>query len=330
MSTPSGLDAGTPRVPVRIAGVGWYAPPRVETATAVADILGVSEAWLLRHAGARERRVADEPVEALAAHAVRAAVGDQPPPDALVFAAATTRQLIPDTSAFVAGELGWSGLATWTVNAACLSFLPALAQAGALIQAGVMRRVVVVSAERGTLGRSPLAPEAAALLGDGAAAVLLEAPAAGDPAGLMSLTLRTLPEGAELAQVPGYGAHRPHNDAADRAFSMHGPRIYRLVRAALPEVVDASLAAAGVGIDDIDLVVPHQASGRALDLLIPALRLREDRVVRIHDGFGNCVAASLPMALAMAAERGQLRRGDHVLLVGTGAGVSLGAAVLRW
>jgi 3-oxoacyl-[acyl-carrier-protein] synthase-3 len=111
---------------------------------------------------------------------------------------------------------------------------------------------------------------------------------------------------------------------------MQGMAIYRVVRRHLPDLVQATLADAGLTLDDVARVIPHQASGRALDLMIPAVGVHHAKVVRVHDAFGNCVAASLPMALAMAHETGELRRGDRALLIGTGAGVSLAAAVLTW
>jgi 3-oxoacyl-[acyl-carrier-protein] synthase-3 len=117
--------------------------------------------------------------------------------------------------------------------------------------------------------------------------------------------------------------------AADNLFRMNGPRIYKAAVRRVQEMVDGLLAELGLTPDDIDLLVPHQASGPGVEAM-QKLRVRKERIVDIVGTYGNCIAASLPMALAIAVERGQLRRGHRVLLVGTGAGLGIGAAVLRW
>ena len=319
---------------VQISRLGLYAPPTVETAAELAPRVRRSPEWILRRTGVARRHIADEDtMESMAARAARQALGDGPPPDLILNASLTPRQLIPDTSVFIQRELGLSGVPSASIHATCLSFLVALHHAAALVSAGAYRRVLLVSSEVGSVSRNFDEPESAVLIGDGAAAAVLEPAEAGQPGRLLSYVLRTWPEGAELTELRGAGVRRHPNDPDttpdDNLFSMNGPGIYKMARPKVGAVLDELLAEAGVSIDDIEVVVPHQASGPAL----AALRFygfSPDRVVNVIGEYGNCIAASIPMALAVAEQEGRLRRGGLVLLLGTGAGLSVGGALLRW
>lgn len=316
-------------VGVRIERLAWYVPPRVETAADLAPRLGRSANWILSRTGVAERRVADEAMDILAARVVRQVCPDGPP-DLLINASLTPIQLIPDSSVFIQAALGWSGIPSFSIHATCLSFLVALQNAAALLAAGAHRRIVVVSAEQGTVCRDAEHPESAALIGDGAAAVLL---VADENSRLLGLRMATFPEFADLAELRGCGTRaHPNSPAtvpADNLFRMNGPRIYKAAVHRVYEQVGKLLADVGLRAADIDLLVPHQASGPGVEAM-QKLHVPKDRIVDIVGTYGNCIAASLPMALAIASEQGRLRRGDHVLLVGTGAGLGIGAAVLRW
>lgn len=318
---------------VRIAATGLYAPPHVETAEDLAPRVGKSAEWIRLHTGVARRHIAREPLEALGAKAARAALGDSPPPDLLINASTTPRQAIPDSAVFLARELGWSGIPAFTVHATCLSFLTAADLAVQLIAAGRYRRVLVVSAEIASTSRRFEEPESASLLGDGAAAALFEPSPQGSRAAWRSFAMATHPEGAEWAQIRGAGVNRhpldPASTADDLRFSMNGPKLFKATARYGAPVFARALDQAGVGIDQIDLFVPHQASGPGLRVL-RALGVPEDRVVSIVEEYGNCIAASIPMALATAHADGRLQRGMTVALLGTGAGLSVAAAVLTF
>ncbi len=319
--------------PIEIERTGLYLPERAETAAELAPRLGRSERWILSRTGVRERRISDLPVERMAARAARLALGDGPAPDLVLNASTTPRQLIPDTAAFILGELGWSGVPGWTVHATCLSFLAGLQSAASLVTSGAFSRILVVSAEKGSVARDFSEPESAALLGDGAAAAVVRRAPEGSGSALLAFRYATWPEGAHLAEFRGAGTHRHPNDPAtvpeDNLFHMNGPRIYKMARKRVTGVVRAVLEDAGLRQEDVSLVVPHQASGPALQA-IPRYGFRPEQVVDKVAEWGNCIAASMPMALAWAHAEGRLRRGDIVLMLGTGAGLSVGAAVLRW
>jgi len=330
---PSIAKVSSRALRVKVASTAFYAPPRVETAAELAPRIGRSEEWIVQRTGVRERRISDEPVEVMAAHAARAALQSGEAPDLIVNASVSSRQLLPDTSVYIQHELGLEGIPSFSIHASCLSFLVALQNAAALVAAGAFRRVLVVSAERGSLGRNMAEPESAALLGDGAAAAVLESTPTGEASELAGWRMNTWPKGAALTELRGAGqTHSPDDPGTrpeDNLFSMDGPGVFKMALRRVPTFVRELLAEQGLGVDEIDWVVPHQASGPGLAML-PRMGFPAERTVNILGQYGNCVAASIPMALAHLAASGRLRRGQRLLLAGTGAGFSVAGALLRW
>ena len=318
---------------MRITAVKMAVPPRMQTADELASLIHRSEDWILQHTGVAYRRVADDDVSPaqLAAVAAREAIEVAGTPDLILYAGALTQQLVPDTSAFVQRELGLDGVPSFTVNQTCLSFIAALQVANGLLRVGSYKRILICAAELATRGRSFHEPESAALLGDGAAAAMVEYSSEND-SDLISCSLETWAEGIELCSVRAGNHPPPRPDMSHDAlfcFHMLGPQLYRFVRPRLRRFLTNFLAKAGSSTDQVQLIVPHQASGPGLRLLEQS-GFSTDRIVNVVGDYGNCVAASIPMALAVAVEEGRISRGDQVLLVGTAAGVSLGAALLRW
>jgi 3-oxoacyl-[acyl-carrier-protein] synthase-3 len=330
---PAVARGSSPALRVKVASAAFYAPPRVETAAELGPRIGRSEDWIVTRTGVRERRIAEEPTEVMGARAARAALRSGPPPDLILNASASPRQLIPDTSVYIQDELGFDGIPSYSIHASCLSFLVALHNAATLVAAGVYRRVLVVSAERGSSNRNLTEPESAALVGDGAAAAVLEPTPEGEASALVGWRMSTWPKGAGLTEVRGYGARRdprdPQTRPEDYLFSMDGPGVFKMARRRVVGLVQALLADHGLGVGEVDWVVPHQASGPGLELL-PRMGFAVERIVNIIGQYGNCIAASVPMALAHLAADGRVRRGDRVLLIGTGAGLSVAGALLRW
>ncbi len=318
----------------KIVATAFHTPPTVETSAELASKIGRGEDWILSRTGIRERRIADEPVEVLAARAARAALAAGSAPDLIVNASTTARQLIPDTSVFIQDQLGLEGIPSFSIHATCLSFMVALNTSVSLVASGAYRRVLVVSAELGSRARNMREPESAALLGDGAAAAVVEATPENEASALLGWRMTTWPKGAELSELPGGGMRCHPNDPATRPennlFTMNGPRLFKMARQPVLTLVRELLDQCGLRLEDVNLVVPHQASGPALDALPRWLGVEKERVVNIIADYGNCIAASVPMALAHADSTGRLRRGDRVLLLGTGAGLSIAGALLRW
>lgn len=320
----------------QVVRTGFHAPPKVETAADLSARIGRSEDWVLSRTGVAERRVAEEPMNQLAARAIRQAMGDEPLPDLLINASLTPIQLIPDSSVFIQQAMGWEGgrVPSFSIHATCMSFMVGLHTAGALLGSGAYKRILVVSAEQGTVCRDYDHPESAALIGDGAAAALVTATPEGQASELLGWSQRTFPEGSKLAELRGCGTRKhpnhPDTSPADNLFRMRGPRIYKMAVERVRETATELVENAGLSWDDIDLCVPHQASGPGLAAHHRFLPLPEEKVINIVDTYGNCIAASIPMALAHAEQTGRLKRGDVVLMLGTGAGLHVAGMLLRW
>lgn len=317
---------------VKVVGTGIYVPPLVETAADIAPRIGKTEEWILARTGVARRHVSEEPMEVMAGKAARMALAGTEP-DLVINASTTPRQLIPDSSTFILRELGLEGTPGLSLHSTCLSFLVAFHVAASLVHSGMYRRVLVVSSEKATITRNWDEPESAPLFGDGAGAAVLEPTPAHEDSALLSWSMGTWPKGAEYTEIRGGGIRRhpldPSMQRTDYLFHMDGPGVYKLARRRAALVVARALKDAGFKPEEVDVVVPHQGSGPVVESLshygFPA-----DRVVNVVGEYGNCIAASIPMALHDTVTSGRIQRGHSVFLGGTGAGLSIACAVLRW
>lgn len=326
---------------VRIAGVGHAVPERVITNAELALRFGRSPEAMLEMTGVRERRRCDpeagESAIALGVKAAREALADAGVDardvDLVLNASGTQEQAIPDGAALMQRGLGIgdSGIPCMSVHTTCLSFVSGIQLAGALLHAGVHRRVLVVSAEAASQGVDPADPETNALIGDAAAAAVLEVAPGESASRVHAVHFETYGESADLTTVLGGGTRRfplaAHTQASDHYFRMEGLGLLKVALRRLPPFLDRVWP--GIDLRTIDHVVPHQASRAAFSVLG---RLGFDPA-RIHgslDAIGNCVAASIPSTLYRAVRSGAIARGERVLLLGSGAGVSFGAAVLTY
>lgn len=323
---------GDIRTRFSIARAAHHLPPRVETSETLSSRLGRSAEWIVQRTGVRERRISDESMAVMAAKAGREVLGGVAP-DLIVNASLTPIQLIPDSSVFVQRELGYAGIPSFSVHATCLSFLVALRLVGTLVESGAHKRVLLVSSEQGSVSRDFEEAESAALIGDGAAAVLVEPAADGVDSGLLGFAMQTWPAGADHAEFRGAGTrfhpNDPRTSTRDNLFHMNGPRLWRLALRHADEVLDKAFGEAGLTRRDVDVILPHQASGPMVSLF-SKFGFDQSKVVDQVGSWGNCIAASMPMVLSQAIADGRLKRGGVALLFGTGAGLSIGAALLKY
>jgi 3-oxoacyl-[acyl-carrier-protein] synthase III len=244
---------------------------------------------------------------------------------------------MPCNAALIHRELGLSAHAipAFDVNASCLGFLAALDTLSWPIAAGRYRKVLIVAADIASCGLDWRTLEASAIFGDGAAAVVVGPSPAGSDARILAADLLTLSDGVDLCRIPG-GGSRHHPTRIDQPFAelamfrMDGKGVFKLASQHLPGFIERLLARAGVTRDQLDWIVPHQASHLALSHLTRRLGFRAERVIDIFAEHGNQVAASLPTALDIAIRDGRIQRGQRLLLLGTGAGLSLGGIVLEY
>lgn len=296
-----------------------------------------------RASGVRKRYFAarDDTAAKLAARAARDAIEAAgiglSDIDCLVAASGTPDQALPCNAALIHHELRLSRyrVPAFDVNASCMSFIAALETLSWPIAAGEYRRVLVASADIASCALDWDHLEASAIFGDGAAAAVVGRPGCGAGSRLLATSLCTLSEGVDLCEIPA-GGSRNHPSRADcpferlSLFRMDGKGVYKLAAEHMPSFVESLLSKAGVTKSEIDWVVPHQASHLALKHLVRRLGFRPQRVVDIFADHGNQVGASLPTALDCAIRDGRIRRGQRVMLLGTGAGLSIGGMVLEY
>jgi len=325
-----------------LGGLGIYLPRNVVSSRDLDAQLGLRPGWLERNCGVKTRHVVsgDETQEYMGAEAARAALADAQLDageiDLLLFAAAVGRQPIPATAPLIKQQLGFSdqAFAAYDVNATCLSALVAMDVAAMHVQMGRAKAVLVVASEiasRALPWKSD--PRTAGLFGDGAAAFVVRAADGGARYRLGPTHMETYAEGYAYCELRAGGTRydfQADHDAfaANSEFEMHGASLYRISSEAAPNFIARLLEKAGWGQDEVDLVVPHQASPHALAHIIKRCGFAADRVVDLVAEIGNQVAASWPIALYKAREAGRLQAGMKVLVIGTSAGVSLGGATM--
>jgi 3-oxoacyl-[acyl-carrier-protein] synthase-3 len=247
--------------------------------------------------------------------------------------------LIPSNAALLQRHLGLesSGIPCFDINSTCLSFVTALDVVSHLIQAGAYQNVLVVSSELGSPGLTWKDHEVISLFGDGAAAAVVSANKVGGEkaSALLGSHMETYGEGANFCEIRGGGTglfstRYTTETREDFLFHMSGPKMFKLALKMLPQFMDRLIEKACVCMDDISLVIPHQASGSALALIQRKLDLPDERFFNVLERNGNMIAASIPSALHQAVAQGRVKRGDTVMLVGTSAGLSIGGVVLTY
>ncbi|MHB1005430.1 MAG: beta-ketoacyl-ACP synthase III [Chloroflexota bacterium] len=330
--------ANRPALHAQIVGWGMYAPSKVVTNDDLASVVDTTDDWIKSHTGIAQRHIA-EPKESTSTLAIRAAqnaiaVADFNPRhiDLVIVATLTPDYPWPSVACLVQDALGIPHAAAFDISAGCTGFVYALSIASRLIAGGHHKAALVIGAE--TLSRIVdwTDRKTCVLFGDGAGAVLLQATE--QPTGLLGATLGSDGSGAELLYVPGGGSKRPASVESvqnhQHYVKMDGSAVYRFAVDAMTKAARGVIEETGVGIGDIELVIPHQANIRIIQAATKALKLAPERVFTNIARYGNTSAASIPIALCEAVEHGRVQTSDHILLVGFGAGLTWGAALIQW
>ncbi|MFN8609987.1 MAG: 3-oxoacyl-[acyl-carrier-protein] synthase III C-terminal domain-containing protein [Vulcanimicrobiota bacterium] len=280
----------------------------------------------------------DEDAAALARRATEAALGasglEPAQVDLVVAACGTYQQPLPYRAATLLRDMvDWfPEVASFDVDSTCLSFVVACQVVANAFALGQHQRALILCSEVTSPGLDWRHPEAAALFGDGAVAVLVER----DPrSSWLDSCLRTFPQGRAWCQIPGGGSKFPPSrfepsSFGEFLFQMNGKELYRLVADQLPPLVEGLLSRNGLSWREVGLVLPHQASPSAMRLVCRRIGCPPEKFFNVIDRLGNMVAASIPAALHLAVEQGRLQRGQTALLLGTSAGVSLGASLITY
>ena len=317
-----------------IRGVGHYLPERVVENAEFEASLATSDEWIRERSGIERRHVAAEgqTTSDLAIRAGRAALGDAglgpDDIDAVIVATSTADLTLPSAATMVQAGLGMTRGFAYDVQAVCAGFVFALANADALIRAGLAGRVLVIGAETFSRLMDWTDRGTCVLFGDGAGAVILEAAeGAGTPAdrGILAVDLHSDGRHRDLLYVDG-GV----STGQVGHLRMQGREVFRHAVEKLAATAHAALGKAGLDEGAVDWVVPHQANLRIIQATAARLQVPMERVVVTVQDHGNTSAASIPLALSVAHGQGRIRPGQVVVLEAIGGGLAWGAVVLRW
>jgi 3-oxoacyl-[acyl-carrier-protein] synthase-3 len=321
-----------------ILGTGSELPSKVITNHDLEKMVETSDEWITVRTGIKERRILEEGKgnADMAFHAATRALDDASLDagdlDAIIMGTVTADYPFPSSACVLEDMLGARGIFSFDVGAACSGFLNALSVADSFIRLGKIRNALVVGSDALSRLLNWQDRTTCILFGDGAGAVVLGASDNGT--GILSTKLRTDGSYAKTLYVPAGGSLKPANcktvERNEHTITMNGKEVFKIAVRSMEDISREALEEAGVGIDEVSLVIPHQANRRIIVALAERLGISMDKVMVNLDKYGNTSAASIPVALDEAKRQGRIQKGDIVLLNGFGAGFAWGAAVIKF
>ena len=305
----------------KILGTGSYLPANRVSNDELAQKVDTSDEWITSRTGIKFRHIAadNDQTSDLAVAAARRALDDAG------LAAEDIDLIVVATATIVQNKLGMAGCPAFDVAAVCAGFMYALTTAHAYIKSGMAQKALVIGAETFSRILDWNDRTTCVLFGDGAGAVVL---GASDEPGIIGGKLQA--DGAHLGllKVP---AHMAGGEICGNPYvEMDGPGVFKFAVKTLAKVAEEVIAEAGIGVDEIDWIVPHQANKRIIESTAKHLGLSMDKVVLTVDEHANTSAASIPLALDTGIRRGQIQRGQTLLLEGIGGGFAWGAVLLKY
>ncbi len=321
---------------LRFVGIGSSVPDNVVRNEDLAE-LGYDAEWIVKRTGILERRHA-EPDTATSDLAVEAAqrcierAGVDPGQiDLILLGTYTPDQLLPATANIVQDRLGLCAPAL-ELQAACSSFIFAMISAMQYVATGCSRLALVIGADCNSRVVNPADKKTYPLFGDAAGAVLIER--GEEDQGLLAFTMGSDGSGGDLLCRPMGGSLMPYSsDTAQNGahfLHMQGRPVFKWVVRMLRKTINHTLRSAAMTLDDVDLVIFHQANIRIIDSVVKDLQIDRDKVFNNLQRFGNTSSASIPLALDEAYQKGLIKRGDHILFSCFGAGLAWGTALMKW
>ncbi|HBC92023.1 MAG TPA: 3-oxoacyl-ACP synthase [Pelotomaculum sp.] len=321
-----------------IIGVGAYLPDRVLTNDELQKMVDTNDQWIRTRSGIRERRIAapelaTSDLAVIAGERALADAGVAPEELGLIIVATNTPDTIfPATACLVQDRLGAVKAAAFDLAAGCTGFVYALATGSQFIASDAYKKVLVIGAECLSRIVNWEDRKTCVLFGDGAGAVVLSPVPAGN--GILSFTLRSDGAKGQFLTLPAGGSRQPATretvDQKLHTIHMEGREVFKFAVRVMGKGALEALAAAGLKRSDIDYFIPHQANIRIIESAAKRLNLPMDRVLVNLDRYGNTSTASIPLALTEAVQSGRIKQGDHIVMVGFGAGLTWGATVIKW
>lgn len=328
------------RIYAHIVGWGMAVPDRVLSNNDLAAIVETSDEWIVTRTGIHERRIAGE-TESTATLGLKAAqraleIAEILPIelDMVIVATSTPEYIFPSTASLIQDWLGAAKAGAFDLSAACSGFVYAVNFAAQAIRSGSIATALVIGSETMSRVLDWQDRGTCILFGDGAGAVVLKA--SDVEGGVLSSVLRSDGSGWDLLAIPTVGSQDAEFPGADSVqhkmgkMYMNGGEVFKFATRVIGESIQQALAQAGLTIDDVKLIIPHQANARIIQSAARALKVEPELFMSNLERYGNTSAASIPIALCEAVEMGKIKQDDHIVFVGFGGGLSWGAMVVRW
>lgn len=322
---------------VGIVGTGKFVPTKVLTNADLEKMVDTSDEWITTRTGIKERRIAGEGVAAafMGAEAAKEALEranlSAEDVDLIVVATITPDMQFPSTACLIQSRIGANRAVCFDLSAACSGFVYGIAIAEQFIKTGLYKNALVIGTEKMSSITDWKDRNTCVLFGDGAGACIMRKIEKG---GILSVYLGSDGRNAQLLEVPGGGSLRPasHETIDERLhyLKMSGSGLFKEAVRIMVEAGNKALAMSGLKCSDVDLVIPHQANIRILWAMAKKMKLPREKIYLNIDRYGNMSSASTAVALAEASLEGRLKKGDIIILVAFGAGLTWGAIVMEW
>lgn len=323
---------------VGITGVGKYIPEDVLTNQDLSKMVDTSDEWIMERTGIRERRIAKSNIAAsdLGTKAAKEALydADLKPEDIdlIIVATTTPDHAFPSTACIIQKNLGLINAGAFDLSAACSGFVYGLATGSSFISSGAYKRILVVGSEVFSRVINWEDRNTCILFGDGAGACVLER--CEDGYGILSFDLGADGNGSNSLIIPAGGSRMPATketvEQKLHSVEMDGKEVFKFGARILEKATRNALEKADLTIKDLDFLVPHQANIRIIDSAAKKLKINNEKLCINLDKYGNMSSASIPVALEEADKENKIKKGDIIVLVGFGAGLTWGSMAIKW
>ena len=315
----------------KIIGFGKFTPEKVVTNFDLEKEWDTSNEWIVQRSGIHERRfaTAEEPTHVMAARAAEAALADAGIPatdlDLIIVGTCLTEYFTPSVACLVQAEIGANTIPAYDISAGCTGFIYSLSTAYQFIETGAFERIMVIGAENITRFLDKGDRSTAILFGDAAGAVIIEA--TDEPSGLYGFMLGS--DGSDKDVIRLNTSSNRGNFEEGHYIQFQGQRVFKFASRVLGKACHQALDNAGLTLDDVDWIIPHQANKRIIKAAARDMGVPLERFIINIDKYGNTSSASIPLALYEGIESGKIKRDATILMVAFGAGLTWGAAVLQ-
>jgi len=321
-----------------ITGWGMSVPEQVLTNDDISELVDTNDAWIRERTGIRERRIAREDqfpstlgLEA-SIKALRVANLRPTDLDLIICTSSSPEYIFPATACLIQDQLGATKAGAFDLLAACTGFIYALNMGAQAIRSGSIKSALIVGSE--TLSRFVNWKDrnTCILFGDGAGAFVLQA--SDQPGGVLSAVMHSDGSGGDLLSIEGGGSRYPATESTivegKHYVQMDGKEVFRFATRVMASATQEVIACAGLKIEDVQWIIPHQANIRIIEAAARGLKLPMDRFIVNLERYGNTSTASIPIAMVEALEKGQIKPGEKIVMVGFGGGLTWGALAAEW